>query len=428
VALLRTCAVRPRDGAFASSSAGSPRAGRSSYHSAMNVLHVIYSMNPSHGGPPRVVARLAVAQQRLGCRVSILCYGSEDELPAIKEMTATIPGGTDLSIRLIPALGCRETLFASRAGGVIAEELAAADVLHLHNFWSSILRVAADKAHQSQKAYFIQPNGALDRWPRSQKWLKKRMALALKYRSQLERAWALSLGNQDEADGLADLGLSVRRVITPLNAIFPDEIPRSTAPAAFSKAVPALRGRPFALFLGRLHYKKGLDILAEAFAIAARRHHDLCLVVVGHDEGAREPFRQRIERAGLTDRVIMTGPLHGTAKWQAYRAARCFILPSRQEGFSIAITEALASGCPVVITDQCHFGDVATCNAGYVVRPEPPRIADALSDLHETEARRLQMSENGVRLVAEQYRLPDAVLPLVDEYRRACGAGKGVTA
>ena len=101
-------------------------------------------------------------------------------------------------------------------------------------------------------------------------------------------------------------------------------------------------------------------------------------MIAGPDDGARADFEHRIAEARLSHRVHLVGSLHGREKWTAFRDATCFCLPSRQEGFSVAILESLASRTPVVVSDACHFPEVATVGAGQVVELDATAVASAL--------------------------------------------------
>jgi glycosyltransferase involved in cell wall biosynthesis len=179
-----------------------------------------------------------------------------------------------------------------------------------------------------------------------------------------------------------------------------------------------LAGRPYILFLSRLHYKKGLDFLAAAFEKLAPRHPQVQLVVAGPDEGAAEPFRQQIAAAGLTDRVHMTGPIFSADRYTALVDCACFCLPSRQEGFSIAILEAMACARPVVITSACHFPEVATAGAGEVVPLEVHALTQALDRILADPARAASMGQTARELVMKSYTWPAISAQLVEAYQR----------
>ena len=157
------------------------------------------------------------------------------------------------------------------------------------------------------------------------------------------------------------------------------------------------------LFLSRLHSKKGLDVLADAFTELSRRRMDVHLVVAGPDEGAEGDFVRRVTAAGVAPRVHVVGPLYGRDKLAALVDATCFCLPSRQEGFSVAITEALACGIPVVISESCHFPEVAAAQAGSVVPLEPTAVAGALEAILGEPELRTRMGQAGASLVRAHY-------------------------
>ncbi|MCX7591027.1 MAG: glycosyltransferase, partial [Kiritimatiellae bacterium] len=106
---------------------------------------------------------------------------------------------------------------------------------------------------------------------------------------------------------------------------------------------------------------------------------------------------------GLRNRIHILDATYGAEKAQVYRDAACFCLPSRSEGLSNAILEALAFGVPVVITHDCHFPEVAEAGAGEVVERRPEEIARALESVLSDRERREQMSVAARRMVEERY-------------------------
>jgi glycosyltransferase involved in cell wall biosynthesis len=227
--------------------------------------------------------------------------------------------------------------------------------------------------------------------------------------------------NADEKELLEPRNLHDRRQIIS-NGIFLEELQPMPAKDAFHRARPELEGKPYVLFLSRLHYKKGLDYLADAFAICATSHPDLQLVVAGPDDGARGDFQQRIDRARVANQTFIVGPLYGAEKLAALRGASCFCLPSRQEGFSVAIAEAMACEVPVVVSKDCHFPEVAEVKAGFVVSLDPQEIAQAIVQIINNRPLAVEMGRAGRELIESRFTWPRVAQQSIKAYQSAVGS------
>lgn len=140
----------------------------------------------------------------------------------------------------------------------------------------------------------------------------------------------------------------------------------ATLRQAFFSQFPEMEGMRLMLFLGRIHHKKGCDMLVKAFAKYAAQDPGLHLVMAGPDqEGWSASLKQIVANAGLTERVHWPGMIQGNAKWGAFFAAEVFILPSHQENFGIAVAEALGCGLPVLLADKVNIApEIAHDKAG----------------------------------------------------------------
>jgi len=370
----------------------------------MRIVHVVTALDPAAGGPPIVVTRLAAAQAMLGHDVHVMCYRRPEADERTRVALEGIPGWNQVTTHVLdPATGL-EGVFAKRAGSALADLAPTVDLMHGHSTWAPIVLGCAASARRVGLPYVICPHGMLDPWCLAQNTMKKKLALAVAYRRMLNGASFIHALNRDERDLMAPLGLTPPVEIIP-NGIFIEEFESLPEPGAFHERRPELEGAPFILFLSRLHYKKGLDYLADAFARVATALPDVRLVVAGPDGGAQEPFERAVREAGVQDRVHVVGPIYGRDKL-ALVDAGCFCLPSRQEGFSIAITEALACALPVVISDACHFPEVAEVNAGEVVPLGAEETATALIRVMRDPSLRERMGEAGSRLVRERFTWP----------------------
>lgn len=382
----------------------------------MRIVHIIASIDPAHGGPQSGVVRMAAAQAASGHDVRIVSHGDEETLRSALRSAAQVPHLDRLHWTIIPQPGGLERIFGSRMQRRLHSLLADADFVHLHGIWETLLRIAASSARQASTPYCVTPHGMLDRWSLAQKPWKKWLALQFGYLSMLQHAAFLQALNADEAELMAPLGLHPPVMVIP-NGIFPEELATSVEPGSFRRTIAGLGDRPFVLFLSRLHPKKGLDILAEAFRLVAAACPQVDLVVVGPEDGAGAGFREQIQQFGLEKRVRMVGSRYGEAKLAAYVDAACFCLPSRQEGFSIAITEALACGVPVVISQACHFPEVADAGAGLVLPLDAVRFADGVIGILRTPEIAARMGRKGRELVHANYTWPKIATLALAAYR-----------
>jgi glycosyltransferase involved in cell wall biosynthesis len=263
----------------------------------------------------------------------------------------------------------------------------------------------------------------LDIWSLRQRRLKKRLALALGYRRMLGEAGAIHALNAHERDTIAALGFGSRIVVIP-NGVFLEEIERAAEPPLFREAHPELGEAPYVLFLSRLHYKKGLDILGEAWARVGHAFPDHKLVVAGpRQDDTIEVLRRRLGEEGLSGSVVEVGEVYADMKTAAFRGAECFVLPSRQEGFSVAVTEALALGVPVVISTECHFPEVTEAGAGIETSLEPEDVADALSRMLGEPTLRVESGRAGARLIRERFTWPRIAEQTIALYASLGAAG-----
>lgn len=139
---------------------------------------------------------------------------------------------------------------------------------------------------------------------------------------------------------------------------------------AFFDAFPELRQKQFVLFLGRVHEKKGCDLLIEAFARIAADYPILQLAIAGPDQTGLIPtLKIRAEELGIASRVNWVGMLRDDLKWGAFYSADAFVLPSHQENFGIAVAEALGCGVAVLISDKVNiWREIEGADAGFVDR------------------------------------------------------------
>jgi glycosyltransferase involved in cell wall biosynthesis len=256
--------------------------------------------------------------------------------------------------------------------------------------------------------YIVRPLGTLNRWgiENRRPWLKKLSFRVLESRI-LANAAGIHYTSEQELVEAGELGVSANPLIIP-NAV---ELPAR-------EARPQRHDRKVILFLSRLDRKKGLDLLFEAFARVRNECPDAVLVLAGTGDAEWVAgLKNTAERLGIASDVIWAGFLTGEDKWAALSDADVFVLPSYSENFGISLVEALASGCPVVLSDQVGIHrEITHAGAGLVTPCRVEELAKAILNVLTDAALRRRMSENGVRLAKQQFSLEAVSRKLVESY------------
>jgi glycosyltransferase involved in cell wall biosynthesis len=125
---------------------------------------------------------------------------------------------------------------------------------------------------------------------------------------------------------------------------------------AFYDRFPHLREKRLALFMGRIHPKKGCDLAIQAFVKVLVKDSAWHLVMAGPDQiGWQSKLSSLAEELKVSDRITWTGMIRGDVKWGAFRASEIFVLPSHQENFGFVVAEALACGLPALISNKVNI-------------------------------------------------------------------------
>lgn len=374
----------------------------------VRVLHIIETMAPHEGGPPRVVAGLAGAQRSAGIEAHVFC-GDGALLPAhMLYWHENVPELPVANVHTIPepSNGTGGRVIALRRW--LRSNLAQYDVVHIHSLWRWVPTLGAIACKQMRVPYLIAPHTALSPWALDQKRLKKALARLLVWDRLLAGAAGFHALNELEAEEISDCAARPdARIFVVPNGVSLAEFSRSQNTSELAKGVgPAaskLAGRPFILFLARLHTMKGPDLLLEAFASVASEQLDLQLVFAGPDFGMLETLRRRTMELRLNERVHYLGLTSGAFKLWLLASSVCLCQPSRSEGFSLSILEAMASSCPVVISDRCKFPAVMEQGAGIIVPLSVADIAAGLRTYMDDPARRLTDGRAARQLIERRY-------------------------
>jgi glycosyltransferase involved in cell wall biosynthesis len=392
------------------------------------VLHVIETMAPHEGGPPRVVAGLSVAQRRMGIDAHILC-GDGTQLPAqVQYWQAHESGFRGDSVHTMASRSNGLAPRMSALRGWLRSDLRSFDVVHIHQLWRLVPTLAADACRRLGVPYLIAPHTSLSPWALAQKKPKKMLARWLVWNRIFRGVSGFHALNDLEAAEIREcMGAGAAPVFVVPNGVSLAEFsaaPQAGASAGIAGALsPAGPRRPFILFLARLHTMKGPDLLLDAFASMAPRFPDLQLAFAGPDFGMLDTLERRTAQLRLTGRVHFLGLVTGPDRLWLLENAVCLSQPSRDEGFSLSILEAMASRCPVVISERCKFPETARQGAGIIVPLSIPELAAGLSAYAGDPVRRAADGESARQLVERCYTWDIVSAQAARMYAQAANSG-----
>jgi glycosyltransferase involved in cell wall biosynthesis len=331
----------------------------------MRLLHVIHSLNPATGGVAEAVRNFVV--NRCGSDQEVLTLDKSSD-PWIKSFPAKVKCTG-------PALG--KFGYSRRFSAWLRDNVREHDAVIIHGLWQFHAVSGGRIAGRQNVPYFVFPHGMLDPYfDRTSmiKRFKKRVYWSLQKRVLAGARAVLFTCGEERQRAVRTWKINGQSRIVPLGV----PLPECAQEQIFFERFPTLKGKKLILFLGRLHPKKGLDLLLRAFA--RMTDPDLHLVLAGPAcSEAYEHELRALAQVCLPDSVTFTGMLAGNLKLGAFAAAEVFILPSHQENFGLAVIEALACGLPVLISDQVNiWREIQEDGAGLVAADSESGVLELL--------------------------------------------------
>ncbi len=381
----------------------------------MRILHVVESLAPRYGGPSVACPAMCRELARRGHQVAI--YATD------------VDGSTRLSVPLDHAMDdggvhihyFRGWTFPPRykfswpLARALRDTLPAFDVAHIYSLYGFPTAAASYYCRKYRVPYLLHPHGSLDPFLRQHHRRRKQLYTELFLRPVFRDATVV-LFNSAEERRLARGAPELVRLDDPAGHGPPsavvdvgveDEFFRALPPEAgqqFREKFPELKGRRLVTFLGRLNFKKGLDILVAAFAAVAAQHGDIHLVLAGPDgDSYSEKICGWLRDAGMLARATFTGHIAGVERVALLRESAVVALPSYTENFGQAVAEAMAAGVAVVISDRVNiWPEVERARAGLVVRCDVAETAQALRTLLADPALAREIGRRGRQMAAER--------------------------
>jgi glycosyltransferase involved in cell wall biosynthesis len=386
----------------------------------MKVLHVIPAVAPRYGGPSRAVFEMCRAIKARGADVEIVTTDADGPGHLAVEV------GAQLNHQGVPTTffprQLSETYGYSRPlGRWLRSNVGRFDVVHIHAVFSHPCLAAAKACRMNGVPYVVRPLGSLDPWSMRQKPWRKGLMWRLGVGRMLRRATAIHYTTAEEMR-LAEDSLGLKRgVVVPLG-IELGEMNAQQDRASFGRKHPAFGDGDYVLSLSRLHPKKNLESLVEAFVSLVGRpeFRDWKLALAGDGDADYVAGLKRLA-SDSGKRIIFTGWLSGDEKAAALRHASLLALPSRQENFGLCVAEALACGTPVIVSPYVNLAsEIERIRAGWVAGLTGQELASVLSDAMSDAGERKRRGRAGREFILNNFTWTKVAAELTDLYNNIC--------
>jgi glycosyltransferase involved in cell wall biosynthesis len=366
----------------------------------LKILHVIASADPKTGGPIEGIFRQDDVTRSMGRRTLVTL--DAPSAPFLKDLPFEVHAlGYDKADDWRPHWLAHYG-YTHKFVPWLRKHACNFDAVIVNGLWNFSASGAAVVLPESDVPYFVFSHGMMSPWFRKYraKFMGKTVSWCIAEGRLLNKATSVLFTTEDEriqARGVYPFW-NYRETVVGYGTRNPPKF-NAQMEKAFLVTVPQLGGRPYLLFLGRIHPVKGLDLLIDAASKVDLG--DLQIVIAGPEQDRRHAgaLRAAIKRHGLTDRIHWAGMLSGDSKWGAFYGAEAFVLPSHQESFGIVVAEALACELPCLITDKVNiWHEVAAEGAGIVG-------ADSVDGIAGVLAKWLSLPERDRRLMVKATRI-----------------------
>lgn len=396
----------------------------------MRILQVIPSYIPAwrYGGPVKSVHEMCRELVKLGVDVTVFTTNADGpETPQDHTYKEKVIDG--VKIYYFPVSQPRSYFRSPQLAQALRKRVKEFDLVHINWLYVHPTLVAARECLRQDVPYIIAPRGMLDPDAIALKGsLKKRLYLNLVEKRHLYKTTAVHFTADGEREQALSAGWSFKSVVVP-NGIDLSVYSTVLNQKAFFDKFPDLSGKKIVLFLGRINYIKGIDLLARAWPMVVSAVPDAHLVLAGpDDDGYSDRVKGWLVQGRVANNATFTGMLLGEDKLAALAAADVFVASSYLESFGMAIVEAMSCKKPVVITDRVNiYREIEKAGAGIVVQCEPVKIAEAIISVLSNQEAAKEMGNNGRKLVEERFTLDKAAKEMLHVYKKILQEDKIVT-
>ena len=365
----------------------------------MKILTFITSIDLKGGGPSRSVPMLVKGLAEAGVDVTLMTLRTN-------EMNTHALDGSSAKLKVLE----HDTSTKEIEQFIVAEGF---QLIQIQSIWSIIYHKVAKIARHHGIPYIITPRGMLEPWSLSQKKWKKRLAMVLYQKPDLNAASCIFTTAMEEAQHVHNLGITAPCSVIP-NGIETEGYPCRQSMEIVKKQV---------LFLSRIHIKKGIELLLEAWQRLIADFPDWKVVIVGNgDANYIESLKTMSRNMKIDKSVEILDPVFGQAKVKLYQESSLFCLPSYSENFGMVIAEAMSCGVPVLTTTNCPWTLLNDTGTGWCINLSVDNLESTLRcALSQSPEHLYEMGQRASRLVYERYNYHNVAQRTIELYKWILG-------
>lgn len=347
----------------------------------MKVLTFISSIDLTGGGPSRSVPMLVKGLAEVGVDITLMTFCSDD-------MNTHALDGTTAKLKVLEPGTSAKYLEEY----ILSERF---DLIQMQSLWAKSYHQVARIARKHDIPYIITPRGMLEPWSLSQKKWKKKLAMKLYQKADLQKAACIFTTAEMETRHIRDLGIKTPCSVIP-NGIETEGYPCRKTVEGVKKQI---------LFLSRIHVKKGIELLIDSFTNLYKNFVDWSVVIVGNGDAEYiESLKLKVKGLGMQGSIKILPPVFGEAKTKLYQESSLFCLPSYSENFGMVIAEAMSCGVPVITTTNCPWEILNETNTGWCIDLSVDNLEKTLQKaLSLTPANLFEMGQRASKLVNEKF-------------------------
>lgn len=349
----------------------------------MRTIHVVSSISEEAAGPSYSVVRLCKA---------LIAEGRDVTLAVLEgaPMASPLRFVKGFPLGVGPCrLGRSPEMFRWLSEQASSRSV---DIIHSHGLWMMPNVYPGMVAEQHNLPLVISPRGMLSAWAVQNGSVVKRLFWPLVQRPALSAAACFHATAKSEYEDIRRMGFRQPVAVIPNGIDIPDDV------------VKQRDGLRTLLFLGRVHPKKGLDILLPAWKAVQDGFPDWRLSIAGPDNGGHLAQMQHLAQRLQLKRIEFVGAVRGKAKWDTYRNADLFVLPTYSENFGMTVAEALVSGVPAIVSKGAPWAGLEKKSAGWWIDIGLDPLVRCLEDaLAQVPVALTDMGQRGRNWMQEEF-------------------------